>query len=151
VYEHMFHGPGFQVLGGFHHGGPRPEAAMGELGEASRLAPRGLFRLAELGMQTAGMWLLRSSGLAALPASIDAIHVMRVPAAAGPYHAVSVYRGKEDHGVEGVHHRFDVTIRNGSSGTVVWMEGLALVETGSRPEAVPGARPGASSRSVRAN
>ncbi|MBW2262446.1 MAG: SDR family NAD(P)-dependent oxidoreductase, partial [Deltaproteobacteria bacterium] len=135
VYEHLFHGPEFQVLGEFQHGGARPDAALGTLCTTSRIAPKGLYRLTELGMQTAGMWLLRSSGLAALPASMDSVHVLGKLEDGGSHRAISVYRGQEDHGVEGIHHRFDVSIRSEASGAVVWIEGLRLVETGPRPEA----------------
>jgi NAD(P)-dependent dehydrogenase (short-subunit alcohol dehydrogenase family) len=139
VYEHLFHGPGFQVLAGFHHGGRRFEVGVGELAGGGELAPAGVALLAEMGMQTAGMWLLRSAGLAALPAAIGTLHVLGDPSGVGPCRAVSVYRGRVDAGAEGVRHVFDVTIRDVASGrTVLWLESLALVQTTERPEARAG-------------
>jgi NAD(P)-dependent dehydrogenase (short-subunit alcohol dehydrogenase family)/acyl carrier protein len=85
IYNIYFHGPAYQVLEGVQVAGQRavglmardlpPDTCPPEA--ASLMAPR----LIELCFQTAGIWQIRTSGVLALPASLDSVSAARaIPA-----------------------------------------------------------------------
>ncbi|MFH1437052.1 MAG: SDR family NAD(P)-dependent oxidoreductase [Pseudomonadota bacterium] len=134
IYRLLFHGGQFQVVESFMLGSARDDCGLGRMSAAVRGDLKGVYLLCEFGMQAAGLYLLRTAGIAGLPLGIKSMNIMPVSGNES-YRAVVVYRGTRKLSEEQFSYSFDVSVRNQYGEPALWIDGLELVGTGMVEEA----------------
>ena len=134
IYRFLFHGGQFQVVESFMLGSARHDCGLARMSPAVRGDLKGVYLLCEFGMQAAGLYLLRTAGIAGLPLGMKSMNIMPV-SDNELYRAVAVFRGTRKLKEEQVSYSFDVSVRNRYGEPALWIDGLELVGTGMVEEA----------------
>jgi hypothetical protein len=129
IYRYLFHKNQFQVVDSFCLAANRNDCGLGRMKVAPRANLSGMYMLVEFGMQSAGLYLLRTAGAAALPAAIQSVSLLEELDDRTPYRAVAMYRGTGGGPGEMTRYVFDVSIRDPEGRAVMWIDGLELVQT----------------------